>query len=79
MLHLRGAGATSTGAKDPSPIDTLGYPFDISAGTPRVLNPPLRGTNWVALNGCCDPGWAHRYAIIPANMTPNNCRCCRRS
>jgi hypothetical protein len=72
MLRLHGTGATSPGAKDPEPIDTLGNPFSISAGTPRVISPPLRGTNWVAFNGCCDPGWAHRDAIIPANMKLNN-------
>jgi len=72
MLRLHGTGATSPGSKDPEPIDTLGNPFNISAGTPRVLNPPLRGANWVALNGCCDPGWAHRDAIIPADMKLNN-------
>ncbi len=72
MLRLHGTGAASPGAKDPVPIDTLGAPFDISAGTPRVIGPPLRGNNWVAFNGCCDPGWAHRDAIIPANMKLNN-------
>ncbi len=72
MLRLHGTGATSPSAKDPSPIDTLGAPFDISAGTPRVIGPPVRGNNWVALNGCCDPGWAHRDAILSVNMKLNN-------
>lgn len=72
MLRLHGTGATSPSAKDPVPIDTLGAPFDISAGMPRVISPPLRGNNWVALNGCCAPGWAHRDAIIPADMKLNN-------
>jgi biotin carboxyl carrier protein len=72
MLRLHGTGATRPGVKDPEPIDTLGNPFNISAGTPRLLSPPLRGSNWVAFNGCCDPGWAHRDAIIPANMKLNN-------
>jgi len=73
MLRLHGTGATNPGASaQPSPIDTLGAPFDISAGTPRVIGPPLRGNNWVALNGCCDPGWPHRDAILPVNMRLNN-------
>lgn len=72
MLRLHGVGAASPAAKDPVPIDILGAPFDISAGTPRVISPPLRGNNWVALNGCCAPGWAHRDAILPANMKLNN-------
>ncbi|MGA7053052.1 MAG: M23 family metallopeptidase [Mycobacterium sp.] len=73
MLRLHGTGANNPGASTPpNPIDTLGAPFDISAGTPRVIGPPLRGSNWVALNGCCDPGWPHRDAILPANMRLNN-------
>jgi biotin carboxyl carrier protein len=73
MLRLHGTGATNPGAPTPpTPIDTLGAPFDISAGTPRAIGPPLRGSNWVVLNGCCDPGWPHRDAILPANMRLNN-------
>ncbi|OOK71738.1 peptidase M23 family protein [Mycobacterium kansasii] len=37
-----------------------------------MISPPLRGNNWVAFNGCCDPGWAHRDAIMPVNMKLNN-------
>ncbi|WP_293324962.1 M23 family metallopeptidase [Mycobacterium sp.] len=72
MLRLHGSGAPSPVSKDQVAIDTLGDPFDISAGTPRVISSPLRGNDWIALNGCCDPGWAHRDAIIPANMKLNN-------
>src|SRR5262249_32446320 len=73
MLRLHGTGAASPAAtKDPIPINTLGAPFDISAGTPRVISPPLRGNNSVAFNRCCDAGWAHRDAILPVNMKLNN-------
>lgn len=73
MLRLHGTGVTNPAvSNDPGPLDTLGAPFNISAGTPRVISPPLRGNNWVALNGCCDPGWAHRDAIMPVNMKLNN-------
>src|SRR5262249_4913088 len=71
MLRLHGTGANSPGAKNPTPFDNLGNPFDISAGTPRVISPPVRGNNWVAINGCCDPGWAHRDAILAVNMKLN--------
>jgi len=73
MLRLHGTGVTNPAAsKDPSGIDILGAPFNISAGTPPVISPPVRGNNWVAQNGCCDPGWAHRDAIMPVNMKLNN-------
>lgn len=72
MLRLHGNGAANPGSKEPGPFVTLGYPFSISAGKPRQISPPLRGNNWVAFNGCCDPGWAHRDAILPVNMKLNN-------
>jgi len=33
----------------------------------RVIDPPLRGANWVATNGCCDRITPHRGAIITVN------------
>lgn len=73
VLHrLAGTGADSPGAKDPSPINYLAAPFDISAGTPRVITPPLRGDNWVAVNGCCEPGWPHRTSLNSFNGKLNN-------
>ena len=33
----------------------------------RVIDPPLRGKNWVATNGCCDRITPHRGAIITVN------------
>jgi hypothetical protein len=72
MLRLHGTGVTRPGTDENTPIDELGAPFDMSAGAPRVISPPLRGNNWVALNGCCDPGWAHRDAILSVNMKLNN-------
>jgi len=32
-----------------------------------VISPPLRGTNWVAGNGCCGMGWPHRMSLITAD------------
>lgn len=49
------------------PLYYLTTPFDISADKPRVISPPLKGSNWVALNGCCEPGFPHRDAVLPAN------------
>ncbi|MGH8863202.1 MAG: M23 family metallopeptidase [Burkholderiales bacterium] len=61
VLHrLVGTGATSPGSREPAPFDILVTPFDISAGKPRVIGPPVKGKNWIALNGCCEPGFPHR-------------------
>ena len=67
MHHLYGTGAASPPASTPSPLDYLAAPFDISAGTPRVIGPPVKGKNWVALNGCCDIGWPHRTSLASLN------------
>jgi len=32
-----------------------------------VLGPPLSGKGWVALNGCCEVGGAHRGSSLPVN------------
>ncbi len=32
-----------------------------------VLGPPLSGKGWVALNGCCEIGGAHRGTSLPVN------------
>ncbi|MGI8704566.1 MAG: M23 family metallopeptidase [Sphingomicrobium sp.] len=33
----------------------------------RVIDPPLRGSRWVATNGCCDRITPHRGALITVN------------
>lgn len=32
-----------------------------------MIGPPVKGRNWVALNGGCDPGWPHRSTPLSAN------------
>lgn len=33
----------------------------------RVIEPPLRGPGWVAVNGCCDSITSHRGAVMAVN------------
>ncbi|HEX3459965.1 MAG TPA: M23 family metallopeptidase [Acidimicrobiales bacterium] len=65
LHHIYGTGRNTLSAT-PGPLDYLTTPFDISDGQPRVISPPVKGTNWVALNGCCEPGFPHRDALLPA-------------
>ena len=65
--HLYGQGAVNPGSSSPAPIDYLAAPFDISAGTPRVIGPPVKGDHWIALNGCCLPGFPHRSSMASLN------------
>jgi hypothetical protein len=53
----------------PVPVNYLAAPFDVSAGTPRVIGPPVKGDSWVAVNGCCMPGFAHRGSMAQFNGT----------
>ena len=41
-------------------------PIEVSAGVPTI-GPPLAGTGWVALNGCCEPMGVHRGTGLPVN------------
>lgn len=74
LHHLYGTGSPAPPAKEPAPIDYLATPFDIAAGTPRVISPPLRGSNWIALNGCCEPGYGfpHRTSLNSVNGKLDN-------
>ncbi len=65
--HLYGQAAQNPGSTEPGPVDYLAAPFDISAGTPPVIGPPVKGDRWVALNGCCLPGFPHRTSMATLN------------
>ncbi|WP_237341114.1 M23 family metallopeptidase [Williamsia soli] len=72
LHHVYGTGANSPASREPAPIDYVITPIDISASTPRVISPPLRGDNWIALNGCCEPGFPHRGSALPVDGKLNN-------
>ena len=74
LHHVYGMGQPSPPVREPKAIDYLATPFDIAAGTPRVISPPVRGEDWIALNGCCEPGYnfPHRTSLLPLNGKLNN-------
>lgn len=47
------------------------YPYNPQpvAASRFVLGPPLAGSGWVAVNGCCAPGFAHRSSSMPLDGT----------
>jgi hypothetical protein len=67
MLHrvsvLGGNGPAATAA---TPLSYTVAPFEITGHVPEI-GPPLAGKGWVAINGCCEPGGAHRSTGLPAN------------
>lgn len=73
LLHrVYGTGATSPAFGEPGPIEYLAGPTDISDVPVSVIAPPVRGDNWVAINGCCQPGFPHRSSLMSLNGKLNN-------
>jgi murein DD-endopeptidase MepM/ murein hydrolase activator NlpD len=68
LVHrLQGRGGASPAAREPSALRYTLAPVTLSDRRLPVLGPPLGGDGWVAFNGCCSGGGAHRGAILPVN------------
>lgn len=65
-------GAISPGTTEAAEVDYLVAPVGIAPGTARTISPPVRGTNWVAQNGCCDIGFPHVPSLSPLNGRLSN-------
>lgn len=72
LHHVYLTGKSNLTSREVEEFDYLATPYDIAAATPLVISPPLRGDDWVALNGCCLPGFPHRDAILPAGGVVGN-------
>lgn len=73
LLHrISGTGALSPAFGEPGAMDYLATPVALSTRTLPVIAPPVRGENWVALNGCCEPGFPHRSSVMSVNGKLNN-------
>jgi len=55
-------------SKTATPYTYTAARFSIGTDFP-VISPPLAGKGWVALNGCCEIGTAHRSTGFPINGT----------
>ncbi|HEX8846518.1 MAG TPA: M23 family metallopeptidase [Pyrinomonadaceae bacterium] len=64
-LDLMGAGSPADAS--PSRLDYLILPYNVAAAKPFTIGPPLAGKGWVAVNGCCAPGFPHRSSFLPLN------------
>lgn len=51
----------------PATVTFTAAPVTVGAAPAIVVAPPLRGKNWVAVNGCCDVVTSHRGAIMAIN------------
>ena len=51
----------------PATVSFTGPLTRISSAPAVVIDPPLRGPRWVAVNGCCDALTSHRGAVMAVN------------
>ncbi len=69
LLHrVNVLAAPSPGGKPmtPVPLSYVVANVDLLTKVP-VIGPPLSGKGWVAFNGCCGIGGAHRASSLPVN------------
>lgn len=66
--RFRLLGAANPGPKTPAtPLEYTAGRIDVARAPLPVLAPPLRGSGWVAINGCCNSGIVHRGSFQPVN------------
>lgn len=65
-FHLLGAAMPARTPVTPVALDHTIAPEELRGGL-REIGPPLAGKGWVAINGCCEVGGAHRSAGLPVN------------
>ena len=66
--HLTLLGAADPGPHTPAtPLDYTVARVDVSRAPLPVIEPPLRGDNWVAVNGCCNSDIVHRGSLQSIN------------
>jgi hypothetical protein len=51
----------------PATVTFTVAPVTVGAAPAIVVAPPLRGKNWIAVNGCCDAVTSHRGAVMAIN------------
>ncbi|MGB0135239.1 M23 family metallopeptidase [Dokdonella sp.] len=66
--RLRLLGAANPGPTTPATaLDYRVATFNPETGSLPILAPPLEGSNWVALNGCCNSSIVHRGSFQTVN------------
>jgi hypothetical protein len=66
LFELTGASGPAQTPMTPVALSYTVAPLDLHAQLPEI-GPPLAGKRWVAINGCCEIGGAHRGSGLSAN------------
>ena len=65
-LSLRG-GSLNGGNPNPVAHAYLAGALAVDPAPAALIGPPLRGDQWIVINGCCEPESVHRNAALPVN------------
>ena len=66
LFELTGASGPAPTPMTPAALSYTVAPLDLHPQLPEI-GPPLAGKRWVAINGCCEAGGAHRGSGLAAN------------
>jgi hypothetical protein len=66
LFELTGASGPAPTPMTPVALSYTVAPLDLHPQLPEI-GPPLAGKRWVAINGCCEAGGAHRGSGLSAN------------
>jgi hypothetical protein len=66
LFALMGASGPAPMPMTPAALSYTVAPLELHLQLPEI-GPPLAGTRWVAINGCCDISGAHRGSGLSAN------------
>jgi hypothetical protein len=66
LFELTGASGPAPTPMTPAALSYIVAPLDLHPQLPEI-GPPLAGKRWVAINGCCEAGGAHRGSGLAAN------------
>lgn len=60
-------GANNPGSKKAVSLEYLAAQHPISGTLPPVMERPVEGDRWVAINSCCQVGFPHRFSVATIN------------
>lgn len=68
VVHrITAMGGNNPGAREPVEISYTLAPFYIDTRSVIVIDPPVKGNHWIAVNACCRVGFPHRFSVQGVN------------
>jgi Peptidase family M23 len=70
LIHRISISFTYPGTSQVKNVSFVGAPTAVGQTPPIIIAPPLRGSRWIDVNGCCATITSHRGATEPIDGTP---------